>query len=317
MSALKALNQPTFLAPMEGVTDKTFRHLVVEHSRKGIGATCTEFIRVSDCPPKLERIANELGPKTPGVQMGLQLMGNRPDILAASAEIASESEADFIDINFGCPAPKVFWHGAGSALLGNLSLLGKIVSSMVSASSIPITAKIRAGIDSDKQVEEIAKCIEQAGASRLSVHGRLKTEKYSEPADWKRIQRAVNAISIPVIGNGSVQTPQDIEKMRKETGCEAVMVGRAAIGNPWFFAQWKAWHEGEAQVPMPNESQGWAWLKNYSRRIQDGGATARHSLGKVKQSLKAMVDEGIIPMKYRKDCLRSQSLEDLFAVPNR
>lgn len=314
MKPLAPLNPPTFLAPMEGVTDRTFRHMVVEQSNGGVGAACTEFLRVSDCPPKLDRILKELGPKLDGVQLGLQLMGNNPSILAASAEVIGETHADFIDLNFGCPAPKVFWHGAGSALLENLDLLEDIISSMVAVSPLPITAKIRSGINDDQQVEEIAKRVEQAGAARLGVHGRLRIEKYSDPADWTRIRRAVNAVSIPVIGNGGVSCPADIRRMQEETGCASVMVGRAAIGNPWFFAQWKKWQLDGQTPTTPTEEMCWDWLKSYAATIQDGGAIPRHALGKVKQSLKAMIEEGLMSRQHRFAGLRSQSLDDFFAL---
>ena len=300
----------TYLAPMEGVTDRSFRGLALEQNPGAVGAACTEFLRVSQHPIAAERIALELGDPVPGVAVGVQLMGNDPAVVAETARRAVAVGAAFVDLNFGCPAPKVFQHCAGSALLGEPDLLGALVRATVEAAGVPVTAKIRAGIDHDQEVEEIARRVEQAGAALLTVHGRLRIEKYTQPTDWSRIRRAVAAVSIPVIGNGSAETPADIDRMLDETGCAGVMVGRAAIGNPWIFGAWRAQRLG---LPAPPAPDAIAWLHEYEARMLAGGAQPRQALGRLKQAAKAMAAAGTLKIPDRTELLRSQDSASYFA----
>ncbi|MAW59245.1 MAG: tRNA dihydrouridine synthase DusB [Planctomycetes bacterium] len=305
------LDPATYLAPMEGVTDRSFRSLVLEQNPGAVGAACTEFLRVAQHPIAAERIALELGDPVPGVAVGVQLMGNDPAVVAETARRAVAVGAAFVDLNFGCPAPKVFQHCAGSALLGEPELLGELVRATVDAAGVPVTAKIRAGIEHDREVEEIARRVEQAGAVLLTVHGRLRTERYTLPTDWSRIRRAVDAVSIPVIGNGSAESPADIDRMMEETGCAGVMVGRAAIGNPWIFAAWRARRLGEAAPPPPDAI---AWLREYETRMLAGGAQPRQALGRLKQAAKAMGNAGTLRFSDRTQLLRSQDAAAYFAI---
>lgn len=281
------------LAPMEGVTDRTFRALVLEQNPGAVGAACTEFLRVSQQPVAVERIARELDASIPGVPVGVQLMGNRPEVVAETARRAAEAGAAFVDLNFGCPAPRVFQHCAGSALLADPPALEALVRATVAACPLPVTAKIRAGVDHDRDVEEIARRVEQAGAVLLTIHGRLRTERYAQPTDWRRIARAVGAVSIPVIGNGSAETPAAIDRMFAETGCAGVMVGRGAIGDPWIFAAWRARRLGLAEPARPV----FAWLHTYAERMVQGGATPRQALGRLKQAAKALAAAGTLPLR--------------------
>jgi nifR3 family TIM-barrel protein len=300
-----------YLAPMEGVTDRTFRSLVLEQNPGAVGAACTEFLRVSQQPLPLEHIRREFGPLVPGVAVGVQLMGNDPAIVAESARRAVEVGAAFVDLNFGCPAPKVFSHCAGSALLGQPELLGELVRATVDAAGVPVTAKIRAGIDHDREVEEIAQRVEQAGAVLLTVHGRLRIEKYTQSTDWSRIRRAVNAVSIPVIGNGSAESPELIERMFAETGCAGVMVGRAAIGDPWIFKKWRAFRLG---LPAPPTPDALAWLHEYEMRMLAGGAQPRQALGRLKQAVKAMDKAGTLLVPDLRNLLRTQESVALYGA---
>ncbi|MCH2101189.1 MAG: tRNA-dihydrouridine synthase family protein, partial [Planctomycetes bacterium] len=304
------LDPATYLAPMEGVTDRSFRSLVLEQNPGAVGAACTEFLRVAQHPIAAERIALELGDPVPGVAVGVQLMGNDPAIVAETARRAVAVGAAFVDLNFGCPAPKVFRHCAGSALLDEPELLSALVRTTVDAAGVPVTAKIRAGIDNDKGVEEIARRIEQAGAALLTVHGRLRVEKYTQLADWSRIRRAVDAVSIPVVGNGSAESPVDINRMMAETGCAGVMVGRAAIGNPWIFGAWRAQRLG---LPAPDPADAIAWLHEYEARMLIGGAQPRQALGRLKQAAKAMAAASTLQIPDRTALLRSQDSVSYFA----
>jgi len=300
-----------YLAPMEGVTDRTFRGLVLEQNPGAVGAACTEFLRISQQPLPLRRIVEELGEPVDGVAVGVQLMGNEPDLIAETARRAGDSKAAFIDLNFGCPAPRVFKHCAGSALLAEPQLLEQVVRKCVDASSLPVTAKIRAGVDHDRDVEELARRVEQAGAAALTIHGRLRVQSYREATPWDRIRRAVAAVSIPVIGNGSAESPADIDAMFEQTGCAGVMVGRAAIGDPWIFARWRAQRMG---LPQPEHPAPIEWLREYESRMSVGGTLPRHALGKLKQALKAFRHSGLMPVDDATSALRSQSCEDFYAA---
>lgn len=305
------LDPAIYLAPMEGVTDRSFRSLVLEQNPGAVGAACTEFLRVAQHPIPAERIAQELGTPVPGVAVGVQLMGNDPAVVAETARRAVDVGAAFVDLNFGCPAPKVFQHCAGSALLGEPELLGALVRATVDAAGVPVTAKIRAGIDHDRDVEAIAQRVEQAGAVLLTVHGRLRIEKYTQATDWARIRRAVGAVSIPVIGNGSVDVAEDVDRMLEQTGCAGVMIGRAAIGNPWIFRQWRARRLGEAP---PAAADALAWLREYEARMLAGGAQPRQALGRLKQAVKAMQLAGTLEVPDRQTTLRSQDAAALYAT---
>ena len=286
-----SIQPPLWLAPMEGVTDRSFRALIVEGNPGSLGATCTEFLRITNHPLPVERLRKELGEKLPDsdVAAGIQLMAREEDVLAETALHAAEAGADFIDLNFGCPAPRVFQHGAGSALLCDPPRVASLVRAAVQACPVPVTAKIRAGVDHDEHLEEIVQRIEQAGASAICVHGRLRIEPYSAPTDWSRIARAVQAVQIPIIGNGSADTPERIRAMPKETGCAGVMIGHGAIADPWIFAR----AMNSTKVPEVGNSQaGRAWLEDYAGRMANRGALPRHVAGRLKQAVKGMTAAG-------------------------
>jgi len=316
------IDPPIWLAPMEGITDRSFRALILDTNPGAVGATCTEFVRVSDHPFPVEKLAHELGPARKDAPVGIQLMGNQPDIVAATAAHAVEAGAKFVDLNFGCPAPRVLQHCAGSALLDRPNLLGELIQAVVAAveasgPGVPVTAKIRAGGEDDARVEELAQRVEQAGADALCVHGRLRTEKYTDPTDWRRITRAVGAVSIPVIGNGSAETPAGIDAMFEETGCAGVMVGRAALADPWIFSRWAALQKNggaKSQESAPvSRAERTAWLHTYATAMETSGATPIQALGRLKQAVKYMTNAGHLePAAGLAQTLRGQSATTVF-----
>ena len=298
------------LAPMEGITDRSFRHLIVECNSPGsIAMTTTEFVRVSQLPTPLAQLQDILGDKPAHTKTGIQLMGDDVDILVESARRAAEAGADFIDYNFGCPAPRVFQHGAGSALLAKPNLIADIVRHSKAAVDVPVSAKIRSGIDHDSNIEDVCKQIEDAGADLIIIHGRLKTDRYTDPANWSRIARAVNSVSIPVHGNGDAVDSASIQKMLDETGCAGVMVGRGALNNPWIFDE----YVNNSQRRTPRQFSD--WLRSYADLMSARGATPTQVLGKLKQAAKAMGPAGNIP--FAQSLLRSNDffsdLENLLA----
>ncbi|WBY64152.1 tRNA dihydrouridine synthase DusB [Thermocaproicibacter melissae] len=241
------------LAPMAGVGDRAFRETCAR-----FGAACTVSEMVSskalefDDKKTLELM--ELGEEARPA--AIQIFGSEPDVMALAARKALEFSPDFIDINMGCPAPKITGPGAGSALMKTPQLCGEIVAAVVAAVPVPVTVKIRAGWD-EKSVNavEVASICEQAGAAAVAVHARTRSQMYEPPADWSIIKAVKEAVKIPVIGNGDVTGAQSAARMLEQTGCDAVMVGRAALGNPWIFQQINAYLDERRIVPPPSLSE--------------------------------------------------------------
>lgn len=229
------LENPWILAPMAGVCDMPFRVLCHE---MGAGMTCMEMISAKAIYYK-NKATNEMMEidKSEGA-VSLQLFGSDPVIMAQMAAQIEDRPFSVLDINMGCPVPKVVNNGEGSALMKNPDLVGEIVSQVSSAISKPVTVKIRKGFD-DSQINavEIARIAEQAGAAAVAVHGRTRAQYYQGKADWDIIRKVKEAVKIPVIGNGDVNSYESAVAMMQETGCDGVMIGRASEGNPWIFKE--------------------------------------------------------------------------------
>lgn len=223
------------LAPMAGVTDLAFRRLCKE---QGAGLLCMEMIsaKAISYKNKNTRALMEIDPVEHPISM--QLFGSEPELMTEVAKEIEEEPFDILDINMGCPVPKVVNNGEGSALLKTPDLIEEIVRKVSSAIKKPVTVKVRIGFENEPiDIVEIAKRIEDAGAAALAVHGRTRQQYYSGTADWDTIRRVKEAITIPVVGNGDVDSPLKSEALIKQTGCDAVMIGRAVRGNPWLFRE--------------------------------------------------------------------------------
>ena len=229
------LDSPVALAPMAGVTDLPFRILCRE---QGCGLMCTEMVSAKALLYKNRNTKPLLETKPEERPVAVQLFGSDPGIMSEMALMLEEGPYDIIDVNMGCPVPKIVNNGEGSALMKNPKLAGEILSAMTRKLKKPVTVKFRKGFnDESVNAVEFAKMAEQSGAAAVAVHGRTREQFYSGKADWDIIRQVKEAVSIPVIGNGDIFTPQDAGRMMEETGCDGVMVARGAKGNPWIFSR--------------------------------------------------------------------------------
>lgn len=238
-----------FLAPMAGVTDYAYRTVCARH---GAAVTVTEMVS-SRALVYQDKKSKSLLRKNEGSLCGAQIFGNDPEIMAEAAQLALEhSGCDFIDINMGCPMPKIANNGDGSALMKDPALAGRIVRAVRDAVSVPVTVKTRLGWDKGSiNIVPFAKELEANGVDAITVHGRTKTMLYSGVADWDAIRRVTEAVSVPIVANGDIFTPQDILRCKMHSGVSLFAVGRAAFGDPWVFERLNAALEGREIPPLP------------------------------------------------------------------
>ncbi|MCL1987743.1 MAG: tRNA dihydrouridine synthase DusB [Firmicutes bacterium] len=224
------LSNNVFLAPMAGITDKSFRQLCRDF---GAGLAFSEMVSAKSLQYKNENTQKLLDKYANEQPFAVQLFGKEPDILA---NVAQTLNADIIDINMGCPAPKITRNGEGCALMNEPILVGQIVSAVVRAANVPVTVKIRKGFKQSNAVE-IAKIIAESGAAAITIHGRTREQFYSGKADWDIIAEVKQKVNIPVIANGDIISYETAKDVLNHTKCDAIAIGRAALGNPWVFRE--------------------------------------------------------------------------------
>lgn len=247
------IENPFVLAPMAGVTDMPFRTLCKE---QGAGLICMEMIsaKAISFHNKNTIALMKIDPCEHPVSM--QLFGSEPELMAEVAKSIEDKDFDILDINMGCPVPKVVNNGEGSALLKNPELIVQIIKSVSSAIQKPVTVKVRIGFENAPvDIVEIARRAEDAGAAAIAVHGRTRQQYYSGTADWDIIRQVKEAVSIPVIGNGDVDSPLKAEVLLKQTGCDGVMIGRAVRGNPWIFREMNHYFQTGELLSRPSSEE--------------------------------------------------------------
>lgn len=251
---------PFFMAPLAGVTDAPTRLI---YSEMGAGLVYSEMVSAKGMhygDRKSNRLLDILYPDDDHNSnlgdVAFQIFGSDPEIMAETAEMLDQRENVLIDVNMGCPVPKVFKNGDGSALLKNPILCEQIISSMKARTSKPVTAKIRIGVDSSRiNCVEVAKALEEGGADAICVHGRTREAYYSGEVDYRRIAEVKESVNIPVIGNGDIFDIDSCKRMFTETGVEFVMIARGALGNPWIFKELNAWWLGESVPSRPTKEE--------------------------------------------------------------
>jgi tRNA-dihydrouridine synthase B len=244
------LENSYILGPMAGVTDLPFRLLCKE---QGAGLVCMEMVSAKGILYNNKNTESLLEIHPEEMPASLQLFGSDPKIVSEMAKRIEERPFAILDINMGCPVPKVVKNGEGSALMKNPKLVFELVSAVVKAIEKPVTVKIRKGFDDDHiNAAEIAKIIEEAGAAAVAVHGRTREQYYSGKADWDIIRQVKEAVTIPVIGNGDVNSGEKAIAMREQTGCDGIMIARGAQGNPWIFSELLEYERSGTLPPRPS-----------------------------------------------------------------
>ena len=283
------LENNVILAPMAGVTDLPFRVLCRE---QGAGCVVTEMVSAKAVLYNNKNTRELLQIDPAERPAAVQLFGSEPDIMAEIAARLEEGPYDYIDVNMGCPVPKIVNNGEGSALMKNPKRAEKVLTAMVKAVKKPVTVKFRKGFnDLSVNAVEFAKMAESCGAAAVAVHGRTREQYYSGKADWDIIRQVKEAVRIPVIGNGDIFKPEDAGRMLKETGCDGIMVGRGAKGNPWLFGRINHYLDTGEVLPGPSMAEIKAMILRHGRmlvRFKGEGVAMREMRGHMAWYTKGM-----------------------------
>jgi tRNA-dihydrouridine synthase B len=310
-----SIETPIFLAPMAGVTDYPFRVLCKE---QGAGIVYSEFVSAHGIIRENLKTLQMIKFSDFERPIGIQIFGDSPEIMAEAAMLVENKfEPDIIDINYGCPVPKITKKGAGSAALRDLCLMDDITAAVVEAvPNTPVTVKMRAGWNiSSIVIPEAGQRLEKLGVKAIALHPRTTKEGYSGRANWKLINELKKSVSIPVIGNGDIKSPTDILSMFEETGCDAVMIGRAALGNPWFFKEAVATFKGLTPPSPPTTSTRIKGCKNhFINMIEWHGERAATNLMRKHFGWYLRGFEGA--SSYRQSLVMASNRDEMFSILN-
>jgi tRNA-dihydrouridine synthase B len=255
---------PLYLAPMAGVSESPFRRLC---RRFGADVVVTEFLSAEGIRRENEATISKLRFTPDEHPIGVQIFGAEPDAMGEAASLVTDVfRPDFVDINFGCPVKKVVRRNGGSGCLRDLGLVERVIRAVAAATPLPVTVKIRSGWNEEmRDPVTIALRCQDAGARALTLHPRTRTQMYSGQAQWHEIAAVVDALEIPVVGNGDIRTPADAVRMRRETGCAGVMIARGSFGQPWIFTQTRALLDGAPVPPTPTVQERFAICLEHAR----------------------------------------------------
>lgn len=295
-------------APMEGVTHPVLREMIAREG--GVGVVCTEFVRVTKNPLGKKALKKHVVRPSQGA-LSVQVMGNDLFQMAEATALVTEAGADIVDINLGCPAPRAVRKGVGSAMLKDPLLLGRVIEAMRKRTTLPLSAKIRAGYDDSSGVLEIARVVQESGADFLTVHPRRRVDFYEGVADWRIIAKLASTLSIPVVGNGDIWYAADALRMKAETGCAAVMLGRPVLRNPWIFRQIAALENGLAP-PAPTGDDVVRHTEVLVETLSES-FTKSATLGMMKEQIRYLgrtVDDGGL---FCRQALKSETAAQLVA----
>ncbi len=298
------------LAPMAGVADKAFRELCMEF---GACYCVSEMVSAKGISYHSEKSAQLMELSEKEHPCAVQIFGNEPETLAEAARFALRYNPEIIDINMGCPAPKISGNGAGAALMKDPTLCGEIVKEVVNAVDIPVTVKIRKGFDDDNiNAVKVATICEENGAKAVTVHGRTKAQYYSGKVDLDIIKEVKNALTIPVIGNGDITSPDDAKRMFEYTKCDLVMVGRGALGNPWVFNNINAYFRGDKLHTPTFEEKMQVMKKHIEKLAENKGEYVgmKEARAHIPHYFKGFSGAA----KLRNDACRVSTLNDLYSL---
>lgn len=302
------INPPLILSPMAGVTDYTFRRLIKQ--RGGVGLVVSEFISVEGLTRHNPKSKRQMLFDEEERPFAVQIFGGQPERMALGAEMAQEVGADILDVNCGCPAPKVVKHGGGSALLKDMPRMEIILKAIKNAITIPLTLKMRVGFsDSTINCVEVAKMAEQCGVEHIQVHGRTREQGYKGMANWDLIRAVKEAVSVPVSGNGDITTIEYGMKRWRETNCDGILIGRGAMQNPWIFRQFQDALEGREPY-QPDLAEKKAVLLEFFEMLREE-MPEMPALGKMKQ-LAGQFTKGLVGgAQFRQTLYHSHSATEI------